>query len=103
MANQLAEWAEYAFALAAKAGEAILSYYAQIENIHLEYKADHSPLTAADKASHQIIDEGLRHFSLNSHGPVPVLSEEGNAVPFIERQAWQRYWCVDPLDGTREF
>ena len=25
------------------------------------------------------------------------------AIPFDERSGWQRYWLVDPLDGTREF
>jgi 3'(2'), 5'-bisphosphate nucleotidase len=24
-------------------------------------------------------------------------------VPFEERQYWERYWLVDPLDGTKEF
>jgi 3'-phosphoadenosine 5'-phosphosulfate (PAPS) 3'-phosphatase len=39
---------------------------------------------------------------LHSTG-VPVLSEEGKEIPAEERQAWQHYWLVDPLDGTKEF
>jgi 3'(2'), 5'-bisphosphate nucleotidase len=34
---------------------------------------------------------------------VPVLSEEGHAIPFEDRQQWSVYWLVDPLDGTQEF
>src|SRR5690242_2320398 len=103
MTNQLAEWADYAFTLAEQAGEKILSYYELVEEIIPEYKSDHSPLTQADKAAHEIIYQGLSHFSLDNQGPIPVLSEEGAPISFLERQAWQRYWCVDPLDGTREF
>ena len=35
--------------------------------------------------------------------PYPVLSEESRAVPFEVRKAWDRYWLVDPIDGTKEF
>ncbi|XPE46253.1 inositol monophosphatase family protein [Shigella flexneri] len=41
-----------------------------------------------------------------SAGPVadiPVLSEEESAQSWDIRQHWQRYWLVDPLDGTKEF
>src|SRR5690606_16686206 len=34
---------------------------------------------------------------------VPVLSEEDAGIPFAERAEWQRWWLVDPLDGTKEF
>ncbi|VAW84790.1 3'(2'),5'-bisphosphate nucleotidase [hydrothermal vent metagenome] len=70
---------------------------------HKEYsiikKIDHSPLTDADLASHQIIEEGL----LALTPELPLISEEGTEPPFDERQQWQSYWLVDPLDGTREF
>ena len=42
-----------------KAGEEILQIY-NSENFNVEIKADNSPLTRADKASHQIIEEGLK-------------------------------------------
>jgi 3'(2'), 5'-bisphosphate nucleotidase len=32
-----------------------------------------------------------------------LLSEEGSGVAYATRRAWQRYWLVDPLDGTKEF
>jgi 3'(2'), 5'-bisphosphate nucleotidase len=62
-------------------------------------KTDHSPLTAADLASHRLILESL----LALTPAIPVLSEESTAVPFEERRTWPHYWLVDPLDGTKEF
>ena len=34
---------------------------------------------------------------------VPILSEEGATIPYPERAGWQRYFLIDPLDGTKEF
>ncbi len=34
---------------------------------------------------------------------LPVLSEEGKSIPYSERRAWEYFWLVDPLDGTKEF
>ena len=62
-------------------------------------KADQSPLTAADLASHQTLCEGLRQLTPD----IPVLSEESAQIAFSERARWPRYWLVDPLDGTKEF
>jgi 3'(2'), 5'-bisphosphate nucleotidase len=83
--------------IAKAAGQAILSVY---DGDHaVEYKDDKSPLTAADKASHEVIIAGLqKHFP-----EIPILSEEGADIPYEERKGWSRFWCVDPLDGTKEF
>ena len=62
-------------------------------------KADESPLTEADLASHRTIVEGLRDLSPR----IPVLSEESTEVGFATRSGWTRYWLVDPLDGTKDF
>ena len=81
-----------------RAGEAILGIPATREEV--QWKEDHSPLTLADLTSQKTILEIL------SRGPapaLPVLSEEGSKVSFDERKAWEDYWLVDPLDGTREF
>ncbi len=102
MTKQLSDWAEYAYTLAVKAGEKIMEFYTQ-QVFTLEYKADNSPLTSADKAAHEIIYQGLKQFDLDEQGPAPILSEEGKDIPYQMRQTWKRYWCVDPLDGTREF
>jgi 3'(2'), 5'-bisphosphate nucleotidase len=103
MNTPLSTWVDYAYSLAVKAGDSILHYYAHTDLLNTEYKADNSPLTQADKASHNIIFQGLSEFHLDENGPAPVLSEEGQTVGFDVRQTWQRYWCIDPLDGTREF
>lgn len=62
-------------------------------------KADASPVTAADIAAHQLIVRGLQQLTPD----IPVLSEEDAEMPFAQRQHWQRFWLVDPLDGTKEF
>ncbi len=81
--------------IAKKAGDGILEIYNKDFNI--EYKDDKSPLTQADKASHNIIVEGLKKYNL------PVLSEEGRNIPYEERKNWELFWMIDPLDGTKEF
>lgn len=86
-------------AIVISAGEAILKVYHASGEIEVESKSDDSPVTKADHAAHLIIDEGLR--TLSAH--YPILSEEGGLPDFAERQTWQRYWLVDPLDGTKEF
>ncbi len=77
------------------AGEAILDIYEQ--DFEVEFKADESPLTTADKAAHNIIVQMLEKT------PHPVLSEESAKVAYGERKDWGTYWLVDPLDGTKEF
>lgn len=83
--------------LAGRAGDAILEVYEGTYEV--EHKADETPLTSADIASHDIIDRGLAELRPD----LPILSEESAEVPFSERAAWHLYWLVDPLDGTREF
>ena len=31
---------------------------------------------------------------------IPLLSEEGKAIPYATRKQWETLWIVDPLDGT---
>jgi 3'(2'), 5'-bisphosphate nucleotidase len=31
------------------------------------------------------------------------MSEENKMVDFNERKDWDYYWCIDPIDGTKEF
>jgi 3'(2'), 5'-bisphosphate nucleotidase len=62
-----------------------------------EVKGDNSPLTIADKRAHHCIVDMLKSTNL------PLLSEEGKAIPYNERKDWEYFWMVDPLDGTKEF
>ena len=83
--------------IARDAGRAILDVYAT--DFAVTLKADRSPLTDADKRAHAIIDAGLRGL----HPALPVLSEEAAPENNAQRRSWQRFWLVDPLDGTKEF
>lgn len=83
--------------IAREAGRAILAVYHQ--DFSVGHKDDSSPLTIADLASHRVIAQRLGEMDPE----VPILSEEGAEIPFAQRSQWQRYWLVDPLDGTREF
>lgn len=78
-----------------EAGAAILDIYST--DFSIEEKEDHSPLTTADKRSNVIITDYLEKEIF------PILSEEGKATSFEERSEWDTFWCVDPLDGTKEF
>ncbi len=80
---------------ALKAGIAILEVYQS--PFAIEHKADKSPLTLADKNAHKVI------FQMLSGTDIPVLSEEGEVIPYDERSRWTELWVVDPLDGTKEF
>ncbi len=85
---------------AGKAGDAIMEIYGSAFSV--EFKDDRSPLTLADKNSHEII-EGLLRGGRAGCEEFPLLSEEGKEIPFEERRRWRHFWLVDPLDGTKEF
>ena len=59
-------------------------------------KADGSPVTEADAAAEAVILELLRPTG------IPVLGEESVAAGIIPALG-ERYFVVDPLDGTKEF
>lgn len=81
------------------AGEVICRHYYAPEAGEHESKHDDSPLTKADLESHALLEAGL----LALAGAYPVLSEESSPAQLANRRSWDRYWLVDPLDGTREF
>lgn len=82
----------------AAASTAILEVYASAHDV--EYKADDSPITRADRAAHDILATRLRLLA----PAIPVLSEESDvAHGHSVRRDWRELWLVDPLDGTREF
>ena len=80
-----------------QASRAILAVYNSAFDV--EYKQDESPLTLADKRSHEILEKELEY----SFPDIPILSEEGKDIPYKERKNWEYFWLVDPLDGTKEF
>jgi len=84
--------------LAIRAGKAILDLYSK-DDLDIAFKPDISPLTQADLASHRLIVNGLCRMTPT----LPVLSEESKTISYENRKDWERFWMVDPLDGTKEF
>lgn len=83
--------------IAEEAGNVIMDVYQR--DFEVQLKADRSPLTEADAASHRLIISRLRQLTPD----IPVLSEESKGITLSERRGWSRLWLVDPLDGTKEF
>lgn len=89
-------------AIARQAGEKIMAIYDRVsdqDDLTIQSKADHSPLTEADLAAHHCIMEGLKSLDPQT----PIISEESDLPDYEERKQWTRFWMVDPLDGTKEF
>lgn len=92
--------AEAVSAIAQKAGHAILEVYNKsADELAVNHKVDNSPVTEADYAANAIICSDLEKLDPQ----FPIVSEENKAIPFEERSAYDYYWLVDPLDGTKEF
>ncbi len=85
--------------IAQEAGEAILEVYQSATSFEVEEKKDLSPLTVADKKSNAVICDGLETLVVK----YPIVSEENKAIPYDIRKDFNRFWLVDPLDGTKEF
>src|SRR5947209_7809615 len=90
------ELLEIALRAALAGGEQIMRVYA--EPFEVREKLDKTPVTEADLAAERVIEQILRE----AFPDIPVVSEET-----AEPEGWvapgPRFWCVDPLDGTREF
>ena len=97
IANTATDYALIALRAAVAAGADILEVYQG--RVDVELKVDQSPLTEADMRAHRRISALLTAHAAE----VPILSEEAADIPFDRRELWQRYWLVDPLDGTKEF
>lgn len=85
--------------IAERAGKIILAYYVEGEEIEVRQKDDASPVTEADEAAETFILGALNTLTPD----IPVVAEEAMAAgeePVIEGN---RFWLVDPLDGTKEF
>lgn len=84
--------------IARHVGQEILQRY---ESGHYQSheKADHTLVTSADLAAHDILCQQLCELTPDW----PILSEEHAHIHLTDRQQWDYYWLVDPLDGTQEF
>jgi len=80
-----------------EAGAVIMEVYQTA--FEVELKDDRSPVTLADKLANSLILERL----IKIDPSIPILSEEGQTIPYAERKEWVRFWLIDPLDGTKDF
>ena len=80
-----------------QAGDAVMAVYAT--DFAVEGKADESPVTEADRLAEAIITSGLQRLTPE----IPVVGEEAQAEGRAPRAVGERFWLVDPLDGTKEF
>jgi len=83
--------------IAKEAGNAIMKIYNK--DFTVAYKDDHSPLTIADTTSNEIICTALSKL----YPEIPIMSEENQQIDYETRKKWEYYWCIDPIDGTKEF
>ncbi len=83
--------------IALEAGRLIMHIYEK--DFSIEYKDDNSPLTEADTKSNELICDRLKSF----YPKIPIMSEESKQVAYEIRKYWDCYWCIDPIDGTKEF
>jgi 3'(2'), 5'-bisphosphate nucleotidase len=76
-----------------EAGRRIMVVYdGGAEAANVQWKEDDSPLTLADKQSHDYLIDELSALNLQ----IPIMSEESVQLPFSERNTWSQYWCLDP-------
>lgn len=83
---------------AVEAGHKVLGVYHSGEFSH-HNKDDNSPVTTADYLANEIICERLKLATPH----IPIMSEENANEALSVRKHWQRYWLIDPIDGTKEF
>ena len=82
-----------------EAGSSIMDIYENDLEIDIQTKSDASLVTKADMISHSIIKKRLKEITPE----IPIISEEDSKINFSERSAWNDYWLIDPMDGTKEF
>jgi 3'(2'), 5'-bisphosphate nucleotidase len=79
-----------------EAGALVMRVYAT--DFRVEIKADESPVTIADQCAEKVIFEGLGRLAPG----IPVVGEEAASAGNIPNVS-NRFWLVDPIDGTKEF
>ncbi len=100
MKGMMAELAD----IVVRAGEVVMRHYEEAgrkgdAGLQIAYKGDDSPLTLADQEGSAYIVGRLKE----AFASIPVISEEAALPAPEERQGWERFFLVDPLDGTKEF
>ena len=94
--TELSHWLEQLLPTIRAAGELVMKVYGS--DFEVDIKADQSPVTQADQLAEDLITQAL--IELTPH--IPVVGEEAASGGTVQA-ATERFWLVDPLDGTREF
>lgn len=76
----------------------IANQYFKQQN-EISFKTDNSPVTIADKKVSQFITRELSILTPN----ISIIDEESKEIPYLQRKNLQTCWCLDPIDGTKEF
>ena len=79
------------------AGKVVMAVYEK--DFDVDFKEDESPITEADLKANEVICRELKSL----YPEIPILSEENKQIPYETRKGWNRFWLVDPVDGTKEF
>jgi len=79
-----------------EAGAVVMRVYAT--DFQVQIKDDESPVTLADQCAEKVIVEGLHRLTPD----IPVVGEEAASAGHIPDVS-NRFWLVDPIDGTKEF
>lgn len=98
MTENIAQHLSAIIDIARSAGQLIVDIY-NSQDYKAYTKSDDTPVTSADIAAHKLICQRLAELTPN----IPILSEEDADIDLAQRSNWERYWLVDPLDGTQEF
>ena len=96
MTKSLSELAADLAAIAHEAGQLILKHYAA--GTEARIKDDASPVTAADEEAEALILKRLAHVAAG----IPIVAEEEVAAGRMP-SVGEKFFLVDPLDGTKEF
>jgi 3'(2'), 5'-bisphosphate nucleotidase len=94
--NPVGQLLESVVRIAREAGEVILAVYAT--DFSARGKSDASPVTEADEKAEAVITAALAALTPG----IPIVAEEAVAAGHIP-EVGDRFWLVDPLDGTKEF
>jgi 3'(2'), 5'-bisphosphate nucleotidase len=90
------EWLDRLIPIARAAGVVVMEIYAT--EFAVTDKRDASPVTEADRRAEELLEAALARLAPG----LPIVSEEAADAGRVPAVA-ERFWLVDPLDGTREF
>lgn len=81
-----------------RAGHEIMKVYSE-SDIGIRLKNDKTPITIADEASNFVLQQGIKNLLVS----YPIISEEDDSFEYHKRKNFEKFWLIDPLDGTKEF